>query len=229
MAPKHYNKPAVLGLAVILIIVLVLIIYVGYDMSTVKSSSPPSDNTGLSSSSPSSNNSPSASASVWSSIYVVQQNGNTYWINAPQSFSLSGAAVYSSESGQGNDFSEISTCQNTIYMQLAESATSWQFSCQEGITLDSTSGNVVSTIAPPTTINQNGGEAAANQNIQVTTGGTLTEAQFQSILNQPAGNYYYVVTLNNIMLTVTVNGQTTTLTASQGTQSNVLAWLIQIK
>jgi hypothetical protein len=173
-----------------------------------------------------------STATIWQTLYIIDQDGSKYWVNAPQPFTAGDIA--GSPSGSGNDFTAVSSMQNNIYMNLAESGvTAWAFSCQETITLDTTTGNTIATIASATTVNANGNTAAQGQNIWVT-GATVTAAQLQNIFNQAtsgsisAGNYYVVISLSNIDLTLTINGQPTTLTAQTGTAQNVLSWLVQI-
>ena len=172
-------------------------------------------------------------ASLWQSLYIKNQDGSSYWANAAKPFTL--ASIFGSPSGNGDDFNEIATEQSSIYMNLGQAADSWSFSCQETIALETTTGTIIGyftqsglTTTPNSfTINANGQTAVANQNLAVASS-TLTEAQLQTFLNQPAGTYYFVVSLGNIDLQLTVNGQTATLTSAAGTSQNTLAWLVKI-
>ena len=173
-------------------------------------------------------------ATLWQSLYIKNNDGSSYWANAPKPFTL--ASIFGSPSGNGDDFNRIATEQSSIYMNLGQAADSWTFSCQETITLNTISGDVIGyftqtglTTTPSSfTINANGQTAPASQNLAVTSS-TLTETQLQQYLNQPAGNYYFVVTLSNINLSLTVSGQTSTLTGNTPTSDNTLSWLIQLK
>ena len=172
-------------------------------------------------------------ASLWQSLYIKNQDGSSYWANAAKPFTL--ASIFGSPSGNGDDFNEIASEQISVYMNLGQAADSWTFSCQETIALETTTGTVIGyftqsglTTTPSSfTINANGQTAPANQNLAVASS-TLTETQLQTFLNQPAGTYYFVVSLGNIDLQLTVNGQTATLTSAAGTSQNTLSWLIQI-
>ena len=172
-------------------------------------------------------------ASLWQSLYIKNQDGSSYWANAPAPFTL--ASIFGSPSGNGDDFNRIATEQSSIYMNLGQAADSWTFSCQETIALETTTGTVIGyftqsglTTTPSSfTVNANGQTAVANQNLAVTSA-IITETQLQTFLNQPAGTYYFVVSLGNIDLQLTVNGQTATLTSAAGTSQNTLSWLIQI-
>ena len=172
-------------------------------------------------------------ASLWQSLYIKNNDGSSYWANAPKPFTL--ASIFGSPSGNGDDFNRIATEQSSIYMNLGQAADSWSFSCQETIALETTTGTVIGyftqsglTTTPSSfTVNANGQTAPANQNLAVTSA-TITETQLQTFLNQPAGTYYFVVSLGNIDLQLTVNGQTATLTSAAGTSQNTLSWLIQI-
>ena len=164
-------------------------------------------------------------ASLWQSLYIKNQDGSSYWANAAKPFTL--ASIFGSPSGHGE--------QNNVYMNLGQAADSWTFSCQETVALETTTGTVIGyftqsglTTTPSSfTVNANGQTAVANQNLAVTSA-TITETQLQTFLNQPAGTYYFVVSLGNIDLQLTVNGQTATLTSAAGTSQNTLSWLIQI-
>lgn len=173
-------------------------------------------------------------ATVWQSLFITNKDNTKYWANAPKPFTL--ASIFGSASGNGDDFNEIASEQDNIYMNLPQTCDSWTFSCQETIMLTDTSGTTIGYFqnmdksSTPVTVNANGNFLASQvgQNVWVA-GSTINETTLQSVLAQPVGNYYFVVTLANINLTLTVNGQQSVLTYATATSDNVLAWLIQIK
>ncbi len=159
---------------------------------------------------------------VFQGLFVTNTDGSTYWANADKPFNL--AALLGSD---GDNFAEVQTVQNNIYMNIKEQdVTAWSFSCFETITVKDSSGAVIDTVASQTVTAQ-GQSAEANQNIWVT-GASFSANDFMSILNQPAGTYTFMVTLSNINLQLTVNGQTQSLSAPSGSSENVLSWTIQI-
>jgi hypothetical protein len=171
-----------------------------------------------------------ADGTVWQTLYVTNVDGSSYWVNAPKPFSLGSIFGYSSSAAQ---FQKVSTMQNNIYMSISQGGiTSWTFSCHETITINKNSGTygvpgaVISTIAD-SAVNANGQSITPNTNTWVT-GASLSATNLQTVLNQPAGTYDFVITLSNINLTITVNGQQYTFTAPSGTSQNVLVWLITV-
>ncbi len=159
---------------------------------------------------------------VWQSLYVTPLVGDGYWANPEKPFSL--LALLGSKAGE---FSEVSAVQNNIYMNLkAQGVTEWSFSCVETITVKDSSGVTIDTVASQTVTAQ-GQSAAANQNIWVT-GASFSANDFQTILNQPVGEYKFVVTLSNINLEITANGVTRNLVAGNGSSQNILSWPIKI-
>jgi len=166
------------------------------------------------------------SGSVWQSLHVINADGSSYWANAPQPFSL--ASVFGSQSGYGDDFNQVKTLQNNIYMNLQSASGPWSFSCVESIVVTDMQGNVVAVVADAQTVNANGQAASAGQNVWVT-GASVTEQQLQGILGLPPGQYFFTVTLQNISLQVTVNGQQQVFSASAGSVQNVLSWMIRIE
>ena len=177
-------------------------------------------------------------ALVWQTLWINNVNGKSYWYNAPEAFQLS--VLSGSQSGSGTDFEQVSTFQNNIYINVNSttipSVSSWSFSATEDVTIQSTSGQILcdittagmqsGTSGPTTVTNVNSQPPTPGQNVWVT-GATFSASSFLStpgVSSLPAGNYYFVITLSNIVLTL--NGQTYTVT--QGNQNNILAWLINI-
>ena len=221
------NRSAAIGIFVILIIAVAAFIYVADTTLTSKGkvvTTPISSSSG-------------STGTVWASLYIQNQGSSNYWVNAPSSFNV--ASIYGSASGSGSDFNEVTSETNTIYMNIVptDTVTAWTFSCQETIALETTSGNIIgygtqtglSTTPQSFTVNAAGQTAPSGQNIQVTQTAPLTESSLQSWLTQPAGTYYFTVTLSNINLQLTTASGTQTLTAPAPTQANLLNWVIQIK
>jgi hypothetical protein len=209
------------GLFFILVIAVIGMVYV-FSASNVTKGQIPSQKTSISSST-------GSSGTVFATLFIKNQDDTSYWVNAPQSFNV--ASIYGSPSGSGSDFTEISSMQNNIYMNInpSDTVSSWTFSCQETILLADTSGNTVATIAGAKTVNANGQTLPSEQNVWVT-GATVTDQELQTILNQPHGNYYFVIELANINLSLTINGAAQTLSSNaQTSNSNTLSWLIQVK
>jgi hypothetical protein len=165
---------------------------------------------------------------VWQSLYVYNVDGSNYWANAPKPISV--ASIFGSNA---DEFKEVQTLQNNIYMNLNTSGvTAWTFSCIETITLKSKDGVTIDTITTQTINPPAGQTAVVGQNLWIT-GASVSSAELQTVLNQPAGEYYFIITLSNINLTVTTEGlggvhYTKNLSASSGTSQNVLQWLIKI-
>ena len=175
-------------------------------------------------------------ASVWQNLYITNTDGSSYWAQAQQPLNLFAnlESLLGSQSGTGADFNTVSTIQNNLYMNVAEpGVTAYTFSCQETIQLWDTSGNVVMTVANaspvtiPSTSAPNGQAFIQGQSYWIT-GATVSASSLQNILGEPTGEYYYVITLANFQMTLTVNGQQQTLTAPTPTSQNMLQWLIKI-
>jgi hypothetical protein len=183
---------------------------------------------------------------VWQSLYITDQDGSSYWVNPVTPNNL--AEIYG-ENTAANQFYEVASETNTIYMNVnASGVTAWTFSCQETITLRTTStpsnpsgtligyGTQTGLSSTPSsfTVNANGKSVPQGQTVQVTSDQPISESGLQNWLDLPgsitnAGDYYFVVTLSNISLTLTVNGQTATLTNQTPTSQNVLTWFIHIQ
>lgn len=174
---------------------------------------------------------------IWQSLYITNNDGTTYWANAPAPFSL--ASITGAPVGSSN-FDTVVSMQNNIYMNVnITDVTAWTFSCQETIYLTTTSGTVIgylsqsgstaslSTTASSFTVNAEGSSLLANAN-QWVTGATSTAASIQSFLGQPSGTYYLCIALANISIQITNPSGTQTLTGSTPTSQNVLQWEIKI-
>jgi hypothetical protein len=228
MAKEKMNRSAAIGIFVILIIAVGAFIYVA-DTTLTKTTNGKTVTTPISSGT-------GSTGTVWASLYIQNQDGSNYWVNAPSSFNV--ASIYGSASGSGSDFNEITSETNTIYMNIVPTGTviSWTFSCQETVALETTSGTIIgygtqtgfSTTPQSFTVNANGETAPSGQSIQVTQTSSITEQNLQSWLSNPTGTYYFTVTLSNINLQLTTSSGTQTLTAPAPTQANVLSWLIKI-
>jgi hypothetical protein len=165
---------------------------------------------------------------VWQSIYIKNQDGSSYWYNAPEPFTLS---IFGSKTGDEGDLTRMSQFANTIWMQpQTDSFTSWKFSCKESIIITDLSGKQIKTIVDSQTVNIDGQSAPQGQNTQITSAG-LTEAQLEKIISLDAGQYYLTIAMGDIFLTVqTDSGESKTLTSGlNGSQDQVLRWLIEIK
>jgi hypothetical protein len=208
------------GIFTLIVLAVIFLFYLGSNLTTA-SEPPVGELTPVNS-----GTGGSSYGTVWQSLYVTPTQGQSYWANAPKPFDF--MAVLGSPSGNGDDFTEVKTLQNNIYMNLeTEGVSTWTFSCQETITVTDNQGNFIATIVDAQTVNGNGQSVDANTNAWVT-GASLTGQQLQNVLNLPAGTYNFVVTLTNINLSITVDGQQQQLSALPGTDENVLSWLIQV-
>ncbi len=170
-------------------------------------------------------------ASVWQNLYITNLDGSSYWAQAQQPFNLFAnlESLLGSQSGSGADFNTVSTIQNNIYMNVAESGvTGYTFSCTETIQLWDTQGNIIETICNASPITETSAQALTEGQSYWVTGATVSASSLQNILAEPTGEYYYVITLANIQMTLTVNGQSQPLTAPTSTTANMLQWLIKI-
>jgi hypothetical protein len=214
------KKILAFGIFTLLVLSVIVLFYLGSGLANASDEPPVGELTPVNS-----GTGGSSYGTVWQSLYVTPTQGQSYWANAPKPFEF--MAILGSPSGNGDDFTEVKTLQNNIYMNLAEGVSTWTFSCQETITINDEQGNFVATIVDAQTVNGNGQSVDANTNSWVT-GASLTGQQLQTVLNLPTGTYNFVVTLNNINLSITVDGQQQQLSALPGTDENVLSWLIQV-
>lgn len=175
-----------------------------------------------------SDNDATSIVTVCQSIYIKNQDGSSYWYNAPEPFTLS---IFGSKTGDEGDLTRISQFANTIWMQpQTDSFTSWRFSCKETIIITDLSGKQIKTIVDSATVNSYGQSAPQGRNTQITSA-WLTEAQLEKIISLDAGQYYLTIAMGDIFLTVqTDSGESKTLTSGlNGSQDQVLRWLIEIK
>jgi hypothetical protein len=106
---------------------------------------------------------------------------------------------------------------------------SWSLTCSEDITIQDLHHNILTDITSvrsgngPASISVSGGSETTGTTLWVT-GASIDTADLLPYINQPAGTYYFVITLSNIVLTI--NGQQ--YTPLSLTQQNTLQWLIEI-
>ena len=163
---------------------------------------------------------------LWQSLYIVNNDGSHYFANAPKPFNFLG--LFGSQTGSASDFKQVATVSNSIYINLfVTGVLAYTVSLKEWIRLVDMNGNTVVTLVNGQTVTKSGGAVSQGINFWIT-GATLTGQDLQNVLNAPKGNYYYVITLNNIDLTLTVNGQTSTSLEPIPTSDNTLQWLIQL-
>ena len=235
MAPKRYNKLAILGIAAVMIIVLSLILYVSFTVTTAKGV----PKTPLTPTSGSSGSGLGVSAQVWQSLYIVPTTGQPYWVEPGQTYSA--MTVYGSPSGSGTDFSQVQVMHNEIDVNPSlqgQTVASWTFSCQETIEITDQYGNSVGYVTQPgssataMTVNAQGSTLTPGQNNWIA-GASETGSQLQATLNSAgatAGSeYYIVITLSNIQLTLNFQGGGyQTLSGTSGTAQNQASWLVKI-
>jgi len=175
----------------------------------------------------------SVSAQVWQSLYVTPTVGSPYWVEPGSTYST--LAIYGSQSGSGNDFTEVSRLQNEIDISptlAGQIVSSWQLSAQSTMSITDMNGNTVGYLTNSQTVNANGNtltEGAHNW----ATGASVTGAQLQSLLltaGARVGNQYYlVITLSNIQLTLNFqDGGYQTLSTAMVDDTNTASWLIKI-
>jgi hypothetical protein len=213
------RKTFAFGIFALIVLAVIFLFYLGSNLTTA-SEPPVGELTPVDS-----GTGGSSYGTVWQSLYVTPTQGQSYWANAPKPFDF--MAVLGSPSGNGDDFTEVKKLQNNIYVNLPVESSTWTFSCQETITITDEQGNFVATIVDAQTVNKQGQSLPANSNDWIE-GASLTGQQLETVLNLPAGTYNFVVTLTNINLSITVDGQPQQLSALPGTDENVLSWLIQV-
>lgn len=174
----------------------------------------------------------SSLAQVWQTLFITNKDGSSYWVSPVQPFNLIAAleSLLGSQSGTGSDFNTVATMQNNIYMSVNETGVSaWTYTCSETIQLWNMQGNPISTIVNNAPISNSSQEAVPmGQSIWIT-GATVPASNLQTLFAEPAGQYYFVITLANPTLTLTVNGQSQTLTsATTPTPNNTLQWLVKL-
>ncbi len=222
MANGKSKRKLAVGLFFILVIAIVAFVYVGAMVTSGGSTGTGNHDPGSSNDTPVGSLGSDSSGLIWQSLYVTNKDGTSYWANAPEQFNL--LAILGSPSGSGEDFTEIQSMQNNIYMNIAQPCSTWSFSCQETITVTDQSGNILATIADASSVNANGQSVPAGENVWVT-GASVSGEQLQQIINLGAGNYYFTISLANINLTL--DGQN--LSAQSASDANTLAWLIQVQ
>jgi hypothetical protein len=166
-----------------------------------------------------------SSVTVWQGLYVYPVSGEPYWVNAPEPFFL--ADILGSKSGVGDDFTEVSKMQNTVYMNCPFAASSVLFQAEETISITDEMGNLVKTLSDVDhkffSGDAFGKPVEAGENIAVASA-TVTGDQLEQILSLPSGTYYLLVEMSNLNLIL--DGQT--YSAAAGSDMNVLSWLIQV-
>jgi hypothetical protein len=209
------KKIFILGLFIILIISLALIFNTALNVGTASADAdPPQGDTSTLSGD-------GLSADVWQAVWVSQEQGDPYWATAPKPVKL--LDISGSQSGSGDDFSKVSTLENSVWMKLSSSVDSWAFTAKETITITNADGETVKTVSNQAPLEINGDNAQPNQNIQIT-GSWITGDQLEDILSLPNGQYHFVVTLSDINL----QADGSNLSASSITDENTLSWLIKI-
>jgi len=225
--PKLRKQGMVVG-----IVLLVLIIGAGIAMySIIGGPTPPvfgSDETELT------EDTDTSTASVWQTLFITNKDVTTYWVNPPETYKIS---LFGTPTGKTSDFKQVAKMQNAIYMKVDsdKQIQSWEFSCQETMTVHDYQGNQLATIVDSQMVNANGQSANVGKKTAVTSA-TITGDQLQSILTgagiQPATvatPYQIRITLSNINLKLTyTDGQTQDLSTSEGTEENILRWVIAI-
>jgi len=175
-------------------------------------------------------NSNDATAKVWQTLFVkTDLHPDGYWILPPKLYNaLSITAV-----GPSNEVETVSSVQNAVYMKVnsLKDVTSWELSFSETIKITNVNTEETTTLVSDVPITKTGQSIGFNTNNFVT-GATLTASDFESVVKNAVctdGTFYYIINLDNIILTLNYDdGTSETLVQQKATSENNMQWLIGV-